>query len=305
MKASLLSFSIALSTIGLAANMSAEPQQQGAQIYTKQSFGYGKLVVKFKTLSTEPGIINGFFMLKYQTQWPNGWSEIDYEYVPGSNYTGSNGYRRTAEGNCGPGGDNCVQAKLGNQSAAPFISVNIIGGPLNSGAKPDSQVFFKLGEDYFTTPNTYTFEFTPDQVLWTASGVNNDKPFMYQKSGTNNDDIHQSLGMQYLVGREMYIWLNIYSSLGKDFGGNVIPKKDTEMVVEKVSFYPLVSGKISTEPSMSSDFVDGTYSLNGGGSTFDSIWKNEDFQFNPIYTKASHSKVVPGKGLVMTYTYTP
>ena len=66
MKTSLLSFGIALSTIALAANMSAAPPPpgQGAQVTTKQTFGYGKLVATLK-LSTEPGIINGFFMLKY------------------------------------------------------------------------------------------------------------------------------------------------------------------------------------------------------------------------------------------------
>jgi hypothetical protein len=303
MKASVLSFGIALSTIALVANMPAA-QEQGAQVRTKQEFGYGKLVATLK-LSTEAGIINGLFMLKYQTQYPNGWTEVDYEYVPGNNDAG----RRAAEGNCGPKGDSCTVSVLDSQSAANFISVNIIGGPLNSGPKRDSQVFYKLGKAYLEAVQTYTIEFTPDQVLWTAAGVNSGLPFMYQKSGANNSDIHQSLGMEYLVGRNMYIWFNIYSGLGYrgSFGGTgVVPKNNTEMVVENVAFYPMIDGQFSTLPSMSSDFKTGKYTLGDNtNSSFDAIWLNEDFQNYPIYTKAAHSRVVPGTGLVMRYTYTP
>ena len=69
--------------------------------------------------------------------------------------------RRTGEGNCGPNGDCCIQAKLGNQSAANFISVSIIAGPLNAGPPADSQVFYKLGEAYLEAAKTYTIEFIP------------------------------------------------------------------------------------------------------------------------------------------------
>jgi beta-glucanase (GH16 family) len=304
MKAVSLFFGIALSTIALAANMSAEGDQQGAQVRTKQTFGYGKLVATLK-LSTEAGIINGFFMLKFQNGWPYGWTEIDYEYVPGNNDAG----RRTTQGDCGPGGNNCTQSVLDSQSAADFISVNIIGGPSDAGAKPDSQVFYKLSKAYLETVKTYTIEFTPDEVQWGAAGVNDDKPFMYQKPGTDNKDIHQSLGLQYLVGKEMYIWFNIYSGLGSDgsFGGTkVIPKQNTEMVVENVAFYPMIDGQFSTKPSMSSDFKNGKYTLGDNTrSSFGAIWLNEDFQSNPIYTRAAHARVVPGTGLVMKYTFTP
>jgi beta-glucanase (GH16 family) len=277
--------------------------QQGAQVRTKQSFGYGELVATLK-LSTEAGIINGFFMLKYQTQYPNGWSEIDYEYVPGNNDPG----RRTAEGNCGPNGDSCIQAKLGNQFAANFISVNIIAGPLTAGPSADSQVFYKLGKAYLEAVKTYTIEFVPDEVRWSAVGVNSDSPFMYQKPGTNNANIHESLGLKHLTNREMYIWFNIYSGLGYNgsFGGTgVIPSENTEMVVEKVAFYPMVNGQFSTDASMSSDFKNGKYTLDDKGSSFDAIWLNEDFQNYPIYTRAAHSSVVPGTGLKMRYTFTP
>jgi hypothetical protein len=131
---------------------------------------------------------------------------------------------------------------------------------------------------------------------------------MFQKAGNNTSNIHDSKGMQYLVNRSMFIYFNIYSGLGYDgsFGGTgVIPKNDTEMVVEKVEFFPMVSGKFSTEPSMSSDFVHEKYTLNGAGSTFDKIWLNEDSTNFPVYTKAINSSVVPGSGLLMKYTYTP
>jgi hypothetical protein len=86
----------------------------------------------------------------------------------------------------------------------------------------------------------------------------------------------------------------------------VIPKQNTEMVVEKVEFFPMLDGKFSTEPSMSSDFKNGRYALGANSkSNFDEIWLNEDFQNYPIYTKAAHSLVVPGTGLVMKYIYTP
>jgi len=306
MKASLLSFVIAISTIALAAKVSAD-QQLGAQVRTKQSFGYGKLVMTLKP-STEKGIVDGFFMLEYYPAYPNGWTEVDYEYVPGNR----DAWRRTADGQCGQVGGNCTVSTLGGQSADDFISVNIIGGPLDSGAKPDSQVFYKLSKPYFETVKSYTIEFNPDQVKWSATGVNQDLPFMYQKSGENNSDIHQSLGMKYLVGREMYIWLNIYSSLGQGFGGPTIPKQNTEMVVEKVAFYPVVAGscdkgncQYSMDASMYCDFVNGTYILNNVKSTFDGIWLNKDANDYPIYTRAANSSVIPGKGLTMKYTYTP
>jgi beta-glucanase (GH16 family) len=306
MKVSLLSFVIAISTIALAANVSAD-QQLGAQVRTKQSFGYGKLVMTLKP-STEKGIVDGFFMLEYYPAYPNGWTEVDYEYVPGN----TDAWRKTADGQCGEVGGNCTASVLGSQSAADFISVNIIGGPLDSGAKPDSQVFYKLSKPYFEAVKTYTIEFNPDQVKWSASGVTQNLPFMYQKSGNNANDIHQSLGMKYLVGREMYIWLNIYSSLGQGFGGPTIPKQNTEMVVEQVAFYPLIPGscgsgncQYSDVASMYSNFLDGRYILNNEESTFDKIWLNKDATDYPIYTKAANSRVIPGKGLVMKYTYTP
>lgn len=258
--------------------------------------------------STEKGTVNGFFMLKYYPAYPNGWTEIDYEYVPGNR----DSWRRTADGQCGDVGGNCTVAVLDGQSAADFISVNIIGGPLNGGAKPDSQVFYKPSKNYFEAAKTYTIEFDPEQVKWSATGVNQDLPFMYQKSGNDNSNIHQSLGRQYLVGREMYIWLNIYSSLGQGFGGPTIPKQNTEMVVEKVAFYPLIPGscekgncQYSSVASMYSDFVNGTYISNDEESTFAKIWLNKDATDYPIYTKAANASVIPGKGLIMKYTYTP
>jgi len=306
MKTSLLSFGIAVSTIALAANVSAD-QQLGAQVRTIQTFGYGKLVMTLKP-STEKGIVNGFFMLKYYGAFPNGWTEVDYEYVPGNR----DSWRRTADGQCGEAGGNCTVAVLDGQSADDFISVNIIGGPLDGGARPDSQVFYKLSKQHFEAVKTYTIEFNPEQVKWTAAGVNQDLPFMYQKSGNNNSDIHQSLGMQYLVGREMHIWLNIYSSLGQGFGGPTIPTQNTEMVVKKVAFYPLIPGscakgncQYSDVASMYSDFVDGRYILNNEESTFDKIWLNKDATDYPIYTRAANASVIPGTGLMMKYTYTP
>ena len=70
--------------------------------------------------------------------------------------------------------------------------------------------------------NTYTVEFNPDQVKWSINGINQDRPIMYQKSGTDYTDIHQSLGMQYLMNRNMYIWFNIYSGLGQAWGGQTV-----------------------------------------------------------------------------------
>jgi len=302
MKPSPLLSLIALCTVALAVTAPAA-QELGAQVRTKQEFGYGKLVATLK-LSTEKGIINGLFMLKYQTGYPNGWTEIDYEYVPGNN----DAWRPTAEGNCGPGGTPCTVSKLDSQNAADYISVNIIAGPLNAGPPGDSQVFYKLTKPYLEATQTYTFEFTSDKVRWSTAGLNNDSPFMFQKAGNNTSDIHDSKGMQFLVNRSMFIYLNIYSGLGYDgsFGGTgVVPKTNTEMIVEKVAFYPLIKGSFSTEPSMSSDFVHEKYTLDGAESTFHKIWLNEDSTNFPVYTKAVNSSVVPGRGLVMKYTYIP
>jgi len=311
MKTSVLTFCIALSTIALAANMSAD-QQLGAQVYTRPAFGYGKLVMTVKP-TTEKGMINGFFMLKYNSPhgWPQGWTEVDYEYVPGNRQA----WRRTTDGNCGPGGNSCMQSQLGGQSAANFISINIIGGPADGGPKPDSQVFYQApgGVAYFETFNTYTIEYIPNQVIWTASGINNNKPFMYQDPGNTTADIHQSDGLKYFADREMYIWLNCYSGLGNPngFAGPDVPTTDTEMVVKNVAFYPLVgcdngNCTFATTPSMSSDFVNGKYTLTGvANPAFNDIWVNQDFLNNPIYTVARHANVVPGKGLVLSYTYKP
>lgn len=279
MKYGVLSVSATLAAILITSSTWAD-QQLGAQVRTKQAFGYGKLVMELLP-STEAGIVNGFFMLKYfqsMTQdatYPNGWSEIDYEYVPGNKMS----TRRTAEGNCGQVNGNCQVGTLGNQSAANFISVNIIGGPLNGGPAADSQVFYKFPQGYFSKYNTYIVEYNPDQIRWSAKGVNQDLPFMYQKSGANNNDIHQSLGMQYLVNRNMYIWFNLYSGLGGDWGGSgIIPKTYTQMIVKSVAFYPVVARSCQTgvcqysnAPSMSSDFVNGKYILNGATSSFDAI----------------------------------
>ena len=305
MKTSLLWFGIALSIIALAANKSEAQQQLGAQVRTKQTFGYGKLVMAVKP-STEKGIINGFFMLKINPVLsdPQGSAEIDYEYVPGNNNKDRSAGRRITEGNCGPNGQGCVIGKLGSQSAADFISVNIVAGPGRGG----SQVFYKLGSAYFEAVKTYTIEWTPDQVRWSASGVNNDQPFMYQQSGTNYNDIHVSPGFEYLVGRQMHIYLNCYSGLGYpgSFGGtDVIPRNNTEMVVEKVEFYPLSGGEFSTVPVMSSDFKNGRYTLLNAASSFDAIWLNKDVTDFPIFTRAANASVVPGKGLVLTYTFRP
>lgn len=158
MKASLLSFGIVISTIAPAVNMWAD-QQLGAQVRTNDGFGYGKLVMTLKP-STEKGIVNGFFMLKYHPRWPEGWTEIDYEYVPGNNFSS----RRTAQGDCGQQNGNCTQAVLDGQSAEDFISVNIIGGPLGGGAAPDSQVFYKLSKSYFEAVETYTIQFDPPKL---------------------------------------------------------------------------------------------------------------------------------------------
>jgi len=49
MKASRLASGIAITTIALSADMSAD-QQLGAQVRTKETFGYGELVTTNKTL---------------------------------------------------------------------------------------------------------------------------------------------------------------------------------------------------------------------------------------------------------------
>jgi hypothetical protein len=171
-------------------------------------------------------------------------------------------------------------------------------------------VFYKLPAGYFNTPKTYIVEFNPAVVKWSAEGVNNDKPFMYQKAGASNATIHDSMGFQYLVDgvagpRNMHIWLNVYSGQGKEWGGGVLPR-GTEMVVKTVEFYPATncaqdSCTYSDRPSMFSDFVNGRYSLNSNQSDFGSIWVNQDFPYDPIWTKAANATVVPGRGLVMKY----
>jgi Glycosyl hydrolases family 16 len=303
MKTSLLAFCIAISTIALAANTAAD-QQLGAQVRTKQAFGMGRLVMDLKP-STEKGIVNGFFMLKYQEAFPNGWTEIDYEYVPGNRDSG----RKTAEGNCGPGGSPCTVSVLDGQSAADFISVNIIAGPLNGGPPGDSQVFYKFGQNFIESFQSWEIYTSPGEVRWNLPSSGD---FMYQQQGNNTNDIHQSRGVKYLdePGRAMYIWFNIYSGLGEGFGGPTIPKQNTEMVVRSVRFYPLVrcDGTFcyySPHPSLDSDFQHGIYQLNGIQSTFDAIWLNEDSTVHPVYTRAANASVIPGEGLVMKYTYTP
>ncbi len=308
MKKHLLTFSIVCSS--LATNVWAD-QQLGAQVYTRQPFGYGKLVMELMP-STEPGIVNGFFMLKYfkskseDASYPNGWTEADYEYVPGNKLSD----RRTAEGDCGQPNGNCKTGVLDGQSAADFLSVNIIGGPLTGDAAADSQVFYKISKNYFTQSNFYNVEYTPSQIKWGAKNVNQDRPYMYQKSGQDNRDIHQSLGMQYLVNRNMYIWLNIYSGLGQGWGGPVIPKTNTQMIVRTVAFYPATSCdangcNYSSTPSMYSDFVNDRYTMNGASATFDQVWVNKDSLNYPIFTRAANAYIHRGSGLVMRYVYTP
>ncbi|MFO1417121.1 MAG: glycoside hydrolase family 16 protein [Methylotetracoccus sp.] len=296
----------------------AEPQ--GAQVYTQQSFGYGKLVMSVQP-SSEPGIINGYFMLKYYSSsapnhegtWPNGWTEIDFEVVPGN----ADSFRRTAAGACGvfQTEAGCKQGKLGNRTAASYISANIIGGPENAGAKPDSQVFRKVPPGYFDTLHTYQISYTPAGVRWWTDGITN-KRFLYQNGKqlpspytncTNYcDDVHYSQGYQYLLNRDMHIYLNLYSGLGQGFGGPTDAANATKMIVSSVAYYPLI-GCNGTEctyqkkPSMLSDFAHNKYTLKGQAVKWTDIWVNEDFQNYPIYTLAANASIVPGQGLVLNF----
>jgi hypothetical protein len=127
MRRSLLLASIALFSVVFVTHVHAD-SKQGAQVYTNAAFGYGKLKIQMQP-STEPGIVNGFFMLKYYQDdstdgsWPKGWTEIDYEYVPAN----SSSWRRTAEGDCGTPTGNCTAGKL-QGNAADYVAVNIIAG---------------------------------------------------------------------------------------------------------------------------------------------------------------------------------
>jgi hypothetical protein len=83
------------------------------------------------------------------------------------------------------------------------------------------------------------------------------------------------------------------------------------MVVQKVAFYPLVgcTGDVCTyadKPTMESDFKNNKYSLNGEViNDWTLIWTNVDSTNYPVYTRAANSTVIPAKGLVMKYIYTP
>ena len=72
-----------------------------------------------------------------------------------------------------------------------------------------------------------------------------------------------------------------------------------------VAFYPLSNGQFSTVPSMSSDFVNGKYTLNNAASTFDAIWDKIFSNDDPVYLRPENVSVQQGKGLVLSYKYIP
>jgi beta-glucanase (GH16 family) len=202
-------------------------QQLGAQVFTKATFGYGRTVFELDP-SADAGIVNGFFLLKFQNGYPNGWTELDFEVVTGN----SQNFRRTASGTCGDFSteDGCNQGKLGSGTAANYVSVNIIGGPSNSGPASDSQVFYKIPSGYYNKVHTYSIENTPNNVRWTLDGLQSTPERIMYQDGTARpspypstctqycDDVHTAQGFQYLQGREMNIYLNIYSGLGEGWG---------------------------------------------------------------------------------------
>lgn len=293
-------------------------QQLGAQIYTKKSFGYGRFVFQLDP-SADAGIVNGFFLLKFQNGYPNGWTEIDFEVVTGN----TQNFRRTAKGTCGDfaSEDGCIQGKLGSGTAANYVSPNIIAGPSSGGPAGDSQVFYQVPSGYFNKVHTYSIENTPNNVRWSLDGLGTGRERILYQDGASRpspypsdctqycDDVHTSHGFQYLKGREMNIYLNIYSGLGGGWGGPV-PTHNTQMVVQKVAFYPLTgcNGNDCTyaaDPAMESDFKNNHYVLDGQVvNDWQIIWTNVDSTNYPVYTRAANSSVIPGKGLVMRYVYT-
>jgi hypothetical protein len=297
---------------------SADWHGWGAQVCTKRSFGYGLLRMTVQP-SGEPGIVNGFFMLKYynskaidhEGKWDKGWTEIDFEVVPGN----SDPNRRTVEGGDCHGAPfaSCKQGKL-KGTAANYVSMNIIGGPEDSGAVGDSQVFYPAAKDFCARPRTYAIDWQPDLVQWGVSenefdvchvvlrqdGLKRNSPYG-SDCKSYCDDVRYSQGFQFLKGRDMHIWLNIYSGLGDQWGGSPPPKNNSQMLVTHVSFVP-IGGDFHSKGSMISNFVAGEYSLDGNKvNSWTDIWANKPSPDWPIFTKAENVRVVAGTGLVLDY----
>lgn len=109
----------------------------GAELYSKETFKYGRFEAKMK-MAYAPGCISSMF-LYYNNSYKGGgevWNEIDIEII--------------------------------GKDSLSFQS-NIITGTLEK--KTTTESIHKLGYPVNTDYHVYVMEWTPDYVLWTVDGV--------------------------------------------------------------------------------------------------------------------------------------
>lgn len=109
----------------------------GAELYSKETFTYGRFEARMK-MASAPGCISSMFLYYNNSYKGNGevWNEIDIEVL--------------------------------GKSATSFQS-NLITGSTSS--KKTSEAIHQFGYNATLDYHTYVMEWTPEYILWTVDGV--------------------------------------------------------------------------------------------------------------------------------------
>lgn len=289
------------------------PKPVGAQVVTKNSFGFGKYVFDANPPNAQ-GMIIGYFLLTAQcpsqpnpnspcppfwSNWPADQAEIDFEFVPGWDGNGDHQRPRIANGtDCSGDNTNCNVAFVNTPVTRPqpFVSLNTFAiDPANSPPRASNhQVFYEMGQSPFGRRNTYTIYYTPCGVQWSVGGEQGDSPLLYQNSAHIEDSqsdlknfIH-TVDFENMRGKNMFIYLNYYNGINTGgFAGNVEPPSDTRTDIHNVEFFPIQGGDTCSTPSNpvggAACSIDGNNKITCSYSTsptFKSDFENGDFQLN-------------------------
>jgi hypothetical protein len=248
----------------------------GAQVVTKNAFGYGKYVFDASPPANAQGMILGYFLLTAQcgqdtpcppfwVNWPNDQEEIDFEFVPGWNHDNDGDRPLISNGSdCSADNTNCNVSLITNTVTRPqpFVSLNTFAN--NSAGKSKAsnhQSFYEMSSSPFGKSDTYTIYYTPCGVQWSIASEQGNNPVLYQNSSHIHDsqDKNTNDGLKNFIhtvdfdnmkGRDFSIYLNYYNGINSGgFGGKVIPPPNTVTNVNSVKFFPIEGGDTCSTPS--------------------------------------------------------
>lgn len=240
----------------------------GAQVVTKNQFGFGKYVFDVNPPNAQ-GMIIGYFLLTaecgndqpcppFWVHWSDNQAEVDFEFVPGWNHDNDRDRPRILNGSdCSADNANCnVQLITDTVSRPqPFVSLNTFAKDSSGKTRAsDHQAFYEMSSSPFGRRDTYTIYYTPCGVQWSIASEQGDAPLLYQNSAHINDnqDENTNVGLRNFIhtvdfdnmrGKSLNIYLNYYNGINTGgFAGNVIPPPDTRTDIHSVQFFPIQGG---------------------------------------------------------------